>query len=502
MTDIVLIVDDDPIQRRLLDAHVARMGLTPVLCDGGRAALAALGGKNARQIAAVLLDLMMPDKSGIEVMAEMRRNHLDVPVVVQTAKGSIDTVVEAMRAGAFDFVVKPVSPERLRETLANALRIHAAARPKRGVSTLSPDGASPAMRPVLQVAARAARSTIPILIEGETGVGKEWLARAIRAAGNRASKPFVPVNCGALPSDLVESILFGHAKGAFTDATDEHRGKFAEADGGTLFLDEIGELAPAAQVKLLRVLQEGEIDPVGARMPARVDVRIISATNRSLHQAVAAGRFREDLYYRLNAVEIAMPPLRQRRPELRGLVEQFLARVAKLEEGSKVSAIGEDALDLIMAYDWPGNIRQLENSLHRAVVLSENETLGAEDFSQIRALMAAGSGEVRRSEPGAGNGGARTIEAPLRPFEQSATNAAGGPEGGRQPGRRDLHSGPDFPLRGQDGQIRRMVDVEADLIRMALTQYDGRMSEIARRLGIGRSTLYRKMREYKIAEQG
>ncbi len=239
MTEIVLIVDDDPIQRRLLDAHVARMGLRPLHCDGGRAALDALGGRNGGQIAAVVLDLMMPDKSGMEVMAEMRRNRFDVPIVVQTAKGSIDTVVEAMRAGAFDFVVKPVSPERFRETLTNAVRMHAAARPRRGASTLSPEGASAAMRPVLLTAAKAARSTIPILIEGETGVGKEWLARAIQASSDRASKPFVAVNCGALPGDLVESILFGHAKGAFTDATAEHHGKFMEADGGTLFLDEV-----------------------------------------------------------------------------------------------------------------------------------------------------------------------------------------------------------------------------------------------------------------------
>ncbi|NDW05883.1 sigma-54-dependent transcriptional regulator [Jiella pacifica] len=502
MTEIVLIVDDDPIQRRLLDAHVARMGLRPLHCDGGRAALDALGGRNGGQIAAVVLDLMMPDKSGMEVMAEMRRNRFDVPIVVQTAKGSIDTVVEAMRAGAFDFVVKPVSPERFRETLANAVKMHTAARPKRGPSTLSPEGASEVMRPVLLTAAKAARSTIPMLLEGETGVGKEWLARAIRGSSDRSSKPFVAVNCGALPADLVESILFGHAKGAFTDATAEHRGKFAEADGGTLFLDEISELAPLAQVKLLRVLQEGEIDPIGAKTSARVDVRVISATNRSLAEAVEAGRFREDLYYRLNAVEITMPPLRERRSEIEGLVERFLARLATIEKRAGAMAIDAEALALLEAYDWPGNIRQLENSLHRAVVLSERDVLGVADFRQIEALMAAGSAGSPAAAKANGADVGRSFH---RPAPQRATSfdAVAASRDDIPPQlRRELPFSPEFPLRDGEGQVRRLVDVEADLIRLAVAQYDGRMSEIARRLGIGRSTLYRKMREYKIEDRG
>ena len=501
MTEIVLIVDDDPIQRRLLDAQVARMGLRPMHCDGGRAALAALGGRSGPQIAAVVLDLMMPDKSGMEVMAEMRRSRFDVPIVVQTAKGSIDTVVEAMRAGAFDFIVKPVSPDRLRDTITNAVRMHAAARPKPGgASRLSTQDASPVLQPVLAIAEKAARSTIPILIEGETGVGKEWLARAIRAAGDRAAKPFVAINCGALPADLVESILFGHAKGAFTDATDEHRGKFAEADGGTLFLDEIGELAPPAQVKLLRVLQEGEIDAVGAKAPTRVDVRVISATNRSLKEAVEDGRFREDLYYRLNAVEIVMPPLRERRSEIAGLATQFLSRLTTLETRSPVSGIDAEARELLEAYDWPGNIRQLENTLHRAVVLSENETLGVDDFPQIEALLAVGTQVTATPDAAEDTTVYRTFErTPIAPsFHTQTTSGAG--HAAAAPSRRKPLLAAEFALRDSDGEVRRMVEVEADLIRLALAQYDGRMSEIARRLGIGRSTLYRKMREYKIEE--
>ncbi|MEX6508586.1 sigma-54-dependent transcriptional regulator [Jiella sp. M17.18] len=491
MTQIVLIVDDDPIQRRLLDAHVARMGLRPLLCDGGRAALDALAGHDAGDIAAVVLDLMMPDKSGMEVMAEMRRKRIDVPVVVQTAKGSIDTVVEAMRAGAFDFVVKPVAPERLRLTLGNAVRMRAAAPPSSVPvpgPALDPGQAAPSMRPLLARAAKAAASTIPILIEGETGVGKEWLARAIQAKGDRAKKPFVTVNCGALPADLVESILFGHAKGAFTDATQSHEGKFAEADGGTLFLDEIGELAPSAQVKVLRVLQDGVIDPVGSNTPVKTDVRIMSATNRSLAEAVAEGRFRSDLYYRLNAMEMKVPPLRERREEIPGLAARFLERFVRLERQTPVRRLGAEALRLLERYDWPGNIRQLENAIHRAVVLGESEVLGPADFPQIVALLAAEAGEPA----GAGS------PAP-RPSAAAAPNGVAPTPGHGVAPRPQADPAPTgVPLHDDRGQIRRIADIEADLIRLALEQYDGRMSEIARRLGIGRSTLYRKMREYRI----
>ncbi|MCQ0990061.1 sigma-54-dependent transcriptional regulator [Jiella marina] len=503
MTEIVLIVDDDPIQRRLLDAHISRMGLQPLHCDGGRAAINALGSPKAGQIAAVVLDLMMPDKSGMEVMAEMRRNRMDVPIIVQTAKGSIDTVVEAMRTGAFDFVVKPVAPERFRQTLANAVRMHATARPSQkhaGISKLTPERMSPIMAPVLEKAAKAARSNIPILIGGETGVGKEWLARAIQSVGERAEKPFVTVNCGALPSELVESILFGHAKGAFTDATQPHGGKFLEADGGTLFLDEVGELAPAAQVKLLRVLQEGEIDPVGASKPLKVDVRLISATNRDLGAAVADGRFREDLYYRLNAFEITVPPLRDRRSEIGELCRQFLARLTLVERASPVKAIDAPALELLQSYDWPGNIRQLENVLHRAVVLGETEMLGVEDFPQIAAMIEATERGGGALGVVAGGEAITTDEVPM-PQPSLASDSGGGAEPAATAATSEPVPEGAFPIRDTDGQIRRIVDVEADLIRLAVDQYDGRMSEIARRLGIGRSTLYRKMREYKIADR-
>ena len=533
MTPLILIVDDDPIQRRLLDAQISRLGLEARQCDGGRAAIDFLSGPEAKRVSAMVLDLMMPDRDGGDVMAEMRRRRLDIPVIVQTAKGSIDTVVEAMKAGAFDFVVKPVSPDKLRATLDKALKVSAANRRRsRGEdatpSLLAAAGeASPALSPVLAAAAKAAFSGIAVLIGGETGVGKEWLARAISAESPRRAGPFVTVNCGALPGDLVESLLFGHAKGAFTDASATHVGKFVEADGGTLFLDEVGELPPMAQVKLLRVLQDGEIDPIGGRRPIRTDVRIISATNRDLSRDVAEGRFREDLYYRLNAFELTVPPLRERRCEIDGLARRFVERLVETERQTPVRSLGAAALALLCRYDWPGNVRQLENVLHRAVVLGETATLTEADFPQIAALMntaapaaAPGSSPDRRPPDGVLAAArkepvSRGTNRPDRPAtvveerrrivdrRQSATGREGGmaapePQGEPGVGRTRQNAAGSFPLRGADGQVRAMDAIEADLIRLALNQYGGRMSEIARRLGIGRSTLYRKMREYGI----
>ena len=520
MTQLVLIVDDDPIQRRLLDAHLSRLGLDVRQCAGGRAAIDILTGPDSGKVSAVVLDLMMPDRSGGDVMAEMRKHHLDIPVIVQTAKGSIATVVDAMRAGAFDFVVKPVSPEKLKSALGNALKVSAANQRRARIDTDVPSlvaaavDASPSLAAVLTAAAKAAQSDIPILISGETGSGKEWLARAIKAAGLRRGAPFVAVNCGALPGELVESLLFGHAKGAFTDASAPHAGKFVEANGGTLFLDEIGELPPMAQVKLLRVLQDGAIDPVGGRHSVRTDVRIISATNRDLAEDVRAGRFREDLYYRLNAFELTVPPLRERRQEIAGLTRRFLARLVKLERHTPVRNIGETTIGHLCRYDWPGNVRQLENVVHRAVVLSESKTLTVADFPQIGGLGPAIGADARTGSQvdmravhatmGLASKTSVLIDAPPRgaqAFSGSADrrmlidrrrqDGDQADDGGRM-------GAAAFALVDENGDIRPMEEVEADLIRLAVIRYKGRMSEIARRLGIGRSTLYRKLREYGI----
>src|SRR5690606_13291055 len=246
---------------------------------------------------------------------------------------------------------------------------------------------NPAMQRVVALARKAAASDIPILIEGESGAGKEVIARAIRAMGNRAGKPFVTVNCGAIPENLVESILFGHEKGSFTGATDRHVGKFVEANGGTLFLDEVGDLPPDVQVKLLRAVQEGEVDPVGARSTVKVDIRLISATHRDLLQRVKDGEFREDLFYRLNVFPIHVPPLRDRREDIPMLVQHFISRVGPAEARDRINGISSGALSMLKAYDWPGNIRQLENAIFRAVVLAEGNVLTADEFPQIKAQV-------------------------------------------------------------------------------------------------------------------
>ncbi|MBX3578940.1 MAG: sigma-54-dependent Fis family transcriptional regulator [Rhizobiaceae bacterium] len=491
MAGPILIVDDDPVQRRLLETAVSKAGHETLVADGGQAALTALDGARGRDISAVLLDLSMPGIDGLGVLKHMRERGIDVPVVVQTAQGSIDTAVAAMRAGAFDFLVKPASPERVQAAIASAQKVDAMQdAPKRGrrgsggVLTFKDlITQSPAMGRVVRLGQKAAASNIPILIEGESGVGKELVARAIQGSGERRARPFVTVNCGAIPENLVESILFGHEKGSFTGATEKHAGKFVEAHGGTLFLDEIGDLPLSAQVKLLRAVQDGEVDAVGARTTQKVDIRLISATHRDLLQRVRDGRFREDLFYRLHVFPILVPPLRDRRDDIPFLVEHFLEKIVPAK--SRVRAVAPDALSMLMAYDWPGNVRQLENAVFRASVLADGATLTVDDFPQIRAQLDGAGVEVGQA--------AALPPAPPRPLPaQRAADPA--PAGG--------HYG---LLKALDdrGNVRSLAEIEVEMIRMAITHYNGQMSEVARRLGIGRSTLYRKLKEYGIdAGQG
>src|SRR5471032_2260201 len=394
MAASILIVDDDAVQRRLVENMVQKCGYEAIVLDSGDAAVAMLTAPDAQPIDAVVLDLVMPGLDGMGVLAKIREAGLNVPVIVQTAHGGIDNVVSAMRAGAQDFVVKPVGIERLQVSLRNALNASALKGELQRIRH-SREGRltfadiitrSETMAGVLRTAQKAAGSTIPVLVEGESGVGKELFARAIHGSGERASKPFVAVNCGAIPDNLVESILFGHEKGSFTGATERHIGKFVEATGGTLFLDEVGELPAAAQVKLLRAVQEGEVEPVGARKSVKVDVRLVSATNRDLIADVTAGRFREDLFYRLHVFPITVPPLRQRIDDIPDLARHFLARLAA-EEGKRVHSIGPQALALLSAYRWPGNVRQLENAIFRAVVLTDGEQIGVNEFPQIAAQV-------------------------------------------------------------------------------------------------------------------
>ncbi|WP_292036576.1 MULTISPECIES: sigma-54-dependent transcriptional regulator [unclassified Brevundimonas] len=480
MAKTVLVVDDDPTQRRLIQAVLDREGYAVVHAESGGEAIDRLTKAGGADV--VLLDLVMPGLSGLETLAEIRTAGVPVPVIVLTANGGIETVVKAMQAGAQDFFVKPVGPERLLIGVRNALQLTQLSaeigRLKKHVSgrTSFDDivGDSPPMRMVKALGVRAAKSGIPVLITGESGVGKEVIARALHGASDRSGKPFVAVNCGALPANLVESILFGHEKGSFTGATDKHAGKFMEANGGTLFLDEIGELPLDMQVKLLRALQEGEIDPVGSKRAVKVDVRIVSATNRDPAQQVKEGAFREDLFYRLNVFPIEAPALRERREDIPALVEHFIARF-NVEEGKRVAGCAVETMALLQGFDWPGNVRQLENSIYRALVLADSPLLQPHDFPAISGIAMPLTSGVAISHDRA----------------ETPVNDAG------------VEALPDSPVRIIDarGHLRTLEEIERDLIQHAIEVYSGHMSEIARRLGIGRSTLYRKVREQGLEEQ-
>lgn len=487
----ILVVDDDPVQLRLTSAAAEKAGFTVLTAEGGEPALELL--RSDRNIGALVLDLVMPDLDGMGVMDAMHREAIKCPVIIQTANSSLDTVISAMREGAVDFFVKPVAPERLIISLRNALKMgqletklrnDQAQRDGRfGLKDIIGD--SPALEKATGLAAKAARSDIPVLLEGESGVGKEVIARAIQGESDRAGKPFVTVNCGAIPENLIESTLFGHVKGSFTGASTDHRGKFAEANGGTLFLDEIGELPLDAQVKLLRVLQDGSIEPVGAAKPEKVNVRLISATNRRLLNLTKDGAFREDLFYRLNVFPIYVPPLRDRREDIQLLAEHFLAQLSA-EAGRNVVGIGKDALEMLKGYDWPGNVRQLQNAIYRALVLAENAYLMPADFPQLSAAL-NGTDEVRQSLAGANVAGQPVHIDDARP--QSAAKIAP-----KQPDPATDR------FTGEDGAMLTLSAVERDLIVFALAEHHGRMTRVAKALGIGRSTLYRKLKEYGLDE--
>jgi DNA-binding NtrC family response regulator len=475
MAKTVLVVDDDPTQRRLISAVLEREGFATAAVDSGRAALDRLAAGGAADV--ILLDWVMPGMSGLETLKEMRARGVATPVLVLTANGGVDTVVQSMQAGAQDFFVKPASPERMVVSIRNALQMgdltaEVGRLKKVTTNAVAFDdlvGDSAPMRLVKRMGERGAKSGAPILILGESGVGKELIARAVHGASDRAGKPFVAVNCGALPENLVESILFGHEKGSFTGATDKHLGKFQEASGGTLFLDEIGELPLDMQVKLLRALQEGEVDPVGSKRSVKVNVRIVSATNRDLKKQVDEGRFREDLYYRLNVFPIDAPSLRERLDDVPALVEHFIRRF-NIEEGKRVVAATPETLAVLTAFDWPGNVRQLENAVYRAMILADGPYLQPHDFPAISGVAV----------PPAAAAGASPLVLP-----SPANDAA--PPASALPG----------PVRILDdsGHLRTLEQIERDLIQHAIEVYAGHMSEVARRLGIGRSTLYRKVRE-------
>jgi DNA-binding NtrC family response regulator len=378
----VLIVDDDPASRRLVEVRLRPLECDVATAGNGEQALALIR-KDLPDL--VLLDLQMPKMGGIEVLRALRKEGLDVPAIVITAHGSIETAVEAMKEGAYDFITKPVDGAHFDIVVRKALEREAL---KREVELFSEDadkryrliiGASEKMREAAETARKAAASKATVLLLGESGTGKEVFARAIHNWSERKNQPFVAINCVGLSKELLESELFGHEKGAFTGADQQKKGKMELANGGTVFLDEVGDISQELQTKLLRFLQEREFDRVGGGRPIHVDVRIIAATNRDLEEAIKEGRFRTDLYHRLNVVPIRLPPLRERTQDIPMLAEYFLRRYSS-ESKKSFREITTDALAKLGAYHWPGNVRELANTIERAVVLGDGPVLTIQDL--------------------------------------------------------------------------------------------------------------------------
>jgi two-component system NtrC family response regulator len=437
---VILIVDDDAALREGISETLADLGHTPVEAADGAAALVRIGRGG---IDAVLLDLRMPGMDGMTVLRRLHERAPGLPVAVLTAVPTASNTIEAMRLGAVDHLAKPVGRADLAALLARMLPPETPAPPPREAGAEEElVGESAAMREVQKAIGLLADSEATVLITGETGTGKEVVARAIHRHGRRAAHPFVAVNCAAIPADLLESQLFGHARGAFTGAVADRIGSFREADRGTLFLDEIGDMAMPMQAKLLRVLQERVVSPVGGK-PVAIDVRILAATHRDLARAVRDGRFREDLFYRIGVVPVRLPPLRDRLADIVTLAEHFLA----LQPGARRLSAG--AASRMLAHPWPGNVRELRNAIERVAALARRPVLTAEDFS----FLAAPSGE-----PGI-----------------------------------DWLAG-DLPTA--------VARLEAEMIRRALAAADGNRAEAARRLGIHRQLLYEKLRRLGLEPSG
>jgi len=467
----LLLIDDEPAQGRLIAAIAARAGWKSLRAESGNDALLLLGSNDGEAIDAVLIDYWAPNSDDANLIQQLTEARPNLPILVITAQSKVSIAVEAMRAGATDFLTKPIAPERLIAALDAATQTHPHRGELRPLSekvsqTLPFDevvGSAPEFRAALAIAAKAARSRVPVLIDGERGVGKEVFARAIHAASPRAKRPLFTLNCGATPSNLIESELFGHEKGSFAGAFEKHRGKLAEADGASLFIDEIAAIPLEVQAKLANTIETGIIRPVGSPRGFEVDVRLITGANSDLLEQVKAGNFREDLYYRLNIVGLTIPPLRKRAGDVPPLTRHLLTRIAG-QPGMNALGITDDALTVLMRYDWPGNVRQLQDTLFRAAIGCEGAALTSADFPEIADL-------VRLSE--------------TRGVEHPSTIHA-------------FADGPGVALYEPDGNLRPLSDIEADVIRLAIGHYRGRMTEVARRLGIGRSTLYRKLAELGI----
>jgi two-component system response regulator HydG len=389
---VILIVDDNETVREGLSHVAKKLGHLPITAPSGHAGVAAF---KARRADFVITDLKMEGGTGVDVLKGIAALDPDVPIMIVTGFGTVETAVEAMKLGAFDFVTKPIQPEVVRLKIERALEVCAIRRGRRKADALSdalaadaaskfPDlvGTGEKMSAVRRTVEKIAASDTTVFIAGESGTGKELIARAIHRLGKRANGPFIKVNCGALTETLLESELFGHEKGAFTGAIKQKLGRFELADGGTLFLDEVGDVPPAMQVKLLRALQEQEFERVGGEHPIKVDVRVLSATNKDLEAEVAAGRFRQDLFFRLHVLPVKLPPLRERREDIPLLCAHFVQKLGP-KTNPRVTAVGDAALGRIMAYQWPGNVRELENAIEQALVFAEGDEIAPAALPQF-----------------------------------------------------------------------------------------------------------------------
>ena len=388
--ETILVIDDEPAQREALAGHLSNRGYHVLAAESGASGMEIL---QQHLVDLVLTDYRMPDMNGQEVLLAARKINPEIEVIVITAYGTVDGAVDAMREGACHYLEKPVDLDELDRVVESVLERHQLMSENRLLKsqlrerarTGSADGfegiisVDPAMEEVLNIVARAAPSRATVLVRGDSGTGKELVARAIHAASPRKDKPFVAVNCAALNENLIESELFGHEKGAFTGADQQRQGRFEQADGGTLFVDEVAEVSTEVQVKLLRVLQERTVERVGGASPLEVDVRLISATHQRLEDLVAEGRFREDLFYRLNVVSVQVPPLRKRRQDIPLLINHFLQRYSA-ENGKEIGELSKEAMDWLMRYPYPGNVRELQNMIERAVVMARGSIITKKDL--------------------------------------------------------------------------------------------------------------------------
>jgi nitrogen regulation protein NR(I) len=454
----VLVVDDEANLRKVLAAMLRKDGYEVTVAEDGEQALAEFE-KNGADV--IVSDLVMPRLGGMDILTKVKAARPDVPVIIITAHGTVDSAVEAIKAGAFDYITKPFEHSEIRAVVAKAARTQEANHahvPPEGRARSSLIGDSPVMHDIFKIIDKVADTPSTVLITGESGTGKELVATALHDGSSRRDKPLIKISCAAIPKDLMESELFGYERGAFTGAVTSKPGRFELADGGTLFLDEIGEVPLEMQVKLLRVLQESEFERVGGIKTTRVDVRLIAATNRDLEKEVEAGRFRKDLYYRLNVVPMHLLPLRERATDVPALVRHFIEKYNR-RLNKKIEGISDDALTQLQAYPWPGNIRELENMTERVLLFADGPRIELKDLPE-----------------------------PVRGGTAAAALAVGAtPEVG------------ETPLK--DFLKQRQAQIEKSFIVQALTKTEGNVTRAAKLLQISRKSLQTKMKEFGLRDE-